>query len=83
MIIFTRVLLYDHKQEDLIGKGEESWTECGVDLESISAIRKCHDEGREDCVVVHFRNGDDYFILDAKYDDVAPLWVGDKNAKDL
>ena len=67
-----KLLMNNSKISDLIGKDDVSWVDCAFKKEKIIAVRRCVDEGYENCSVVHF-TGDDYFIVDVPYTDAIKL----------
>lgn len=73
-VIECKVLLYNEKEENLLGESKEIWSRCIVDLDDVSAIRECEDEKAFGNAVVHFKHGD-YFIIDQSYEYMAKNWI--------
>jgi len=66
------LLMNNSKLSDLTGNDDVSWVECSFKKEKIIAVRRCVDEGYEQCCVIHF-TGEDYFIIDVTYEDAIKL----------
>lgn len=70
-VLESEVLLV--KEDKILDNDEETWADCVIDLKDISAIRRCMDEDKKDCAVIHFKHGD-YFIVKSDYDSTVKHW---------
>jgi hypothetical protein len=74
-----KVMMHNPDKADLTGKEEISWADCVIKPDEIIAIRRCEQEGYENCAVLHFRHND-CFIVDLDYDKAIIWWTGGASA---
>lgn len=75
MIVETRVLIYDNKLNELIGKEEEEWGGFIFDLNEVAASRPFIDEGKlgHNKTCLYFKSGES-FVIDMSFHEFSIFW---------